>query len=98
MTKKKAVRWNPEKNIELMRERGVSFEEVLSSIEQGGLLVTLDHPNERKYPNQRIWVVRIHGYAHMVPFVETEEEIFLKTIMPSRKATKQFLRESDDED
>ena len=81
-----------------MQERGVSFEEVLSSIEQGGLLVTLEHPNERKYPNQRIWVVRIRGYAHMVPFVETEEEIFLKTIMPSRKATKQFLDETDNEE
>ncbi|MEO8142859.1 MAG: toxin [Betaproteobacteria bacterium] len=81
-----------------MRERGVSFEEVLSSIEQGGLLVTLEHPNERKYPNQRIWVVRIRGYAHVVPFVETEEEIFLKTIMPSRKATKQFLDETDNEE
>ena len=81
-----------------MQERGVSFEEVLSSIEQGGLLVTLEHPNERKYPNQRIWVVRIRGYAHMVPFVETEEEIFLKTIMPSRKATKQFPGETDNEE
>ena len=81
-----------------MQERGVSFEEVLSSIEQGGLLVTMEHPNERKYPNQRIWVVRIRGYAHMVPFVETEEEIFLKTIMPSRKATKQFLGETDNEE
>ena len=81
-----------------MQERGVSFEEVLSSIEQGGLLVTLEHPNERKYPDQRIWVVRIRGYAHMVPFVETEEEIFLKTIMPSRKATKQFLGENDNEE
>lgn len=81
-----------------MQERGVSFEEILSSIEQGGLLVTLQHPNERKYPNQRIWVVKVRGYAHLVPFVETEEEIFLKTIMPSRKATKQFLSEADDEE
>jgi len=98
LTKKKPIRWNSEKNGELMQERGVSFEEVLSSIEQGGLLVTMEHPNERKYPNQRIWVVRIRGYAHMVPFVETEEEIFLKTIMPSRKATKQFLDEADNEE
>ncbi len=98
MTKKKPIRWNSEKNGELMQERGVSFEEVLSSIEQGGLLVTMEHPNERQYPNQRIWVVRIRGYAHMVPFVETEEEIFLKTIMPSRKATKQFLDEADNEE
>jgi hypothetical protein len=81
-----------------MQTRGVSFEEVLSSIEQGGLLMTLDHPNQQKYPNQRMWVVRLLGYAHLVPFVEAEDEIFLKTIMPSRKATKQFLSEAGDED
>ena len=98
VVKKKAIRWKPEKNDELKQERGVSFEEVLSSIEQGGLLVTMVHPNERKYPNQRIWVVRIRGYAHMVPFVETEEEIFLKTIMANRKATKQFLGETENEE
>lgn len=98
MSTVKPIRWSPEKNLELMQLRGISFEEVLSSIEQGGLLMTLDHPNRRKYPNQRIWVVRLHGYAHLVPFVESEEEIFLKTIMPSRKATKQFLSEAGDED
>ncbi len=57
----------------------------------------MGHPNERKYSNQRIWVVRICGYAHVVPFVETEDEIFLKTIMPSRKATRQFPGEVDNE-
>ncbi len=95
---KKPIRWNPVKNLELMQERGISFEEILSSIEQGGLLMTLDHPNRRKYPNQRIWVVKIRGYAHLVPLVEPEEEIFLKTIMPSRKATRQFLSEVGDEE
>ena len=80
---KKPIRWNAKKNIELMQDRGVSFEEILSCIEQGGLLMTLEHPNQRKYPNQRIWVVKVRGYAHMVPLIESEEEIFLKTIMPS---------------
>ena len=94
---KKPVRWNPDKNIELMLERGVSFEEILSSIEQGGLLTVLDHPNQRKYPNQRIWVVKFSGYAHLVPLVESDDEIFLKTIMPSRKATKLYLSEVSDE-
>ena len=98
MNKIKPIRWSPEKNLELMQTRGISFEEILSSIEQGGLLVTLDHPNRGKYPNQRIWVVRLREYAHLVPFVESEEEVFLKTIMPSRKATKQFLNEAGDED
>ena len=97
MAKNKPIRWSPEKNVELMLERGISFEEVLSSVEQDGLLVTLQHPNQRKYPNQRIWVVKVRGYVHLVPFVESESEIFLKTIIPSRKATKQFLGEVDDE-
>lgn len=97
MTKVKPIRWSPEKNLELMQTRGISFEEILSSIDQGGLLMTLEHPNHGKYPNQKIWVVRLHGYAHLVPFVESEEEVFLKTIMPSRKATKQFLNEAGDE-
>ena len=80
-----------------MLERGISFEEVLSSVEQGGLLRTLQHPNKSKFPKQRIWVVKVRGYAHLVPFVESETEIFLKTIIPSRKATKQFIGEVDDE-
>ena len=80
-----------------MLERGISFEEVLSSVEQGGLLRTLQHPNKSKFPNQRIWVVKVRGYAHLVPFVESETEIFLKTIIPSRKATKQFIGEVGNE-
>jgi len=96
--KKKLIRWSPEKNIELMLERGVSFEEILSSIEHGGLLTVLDHPNQRKYPNQKIWVVKLREYAHLVPLVDSEDEIFLKTIMPSRKATKLYLREVSDEE
>ena len=80
-----------------MLERGISFEEVLSRVEQVGLLRTLQHPNKSKFPNQRIWVVKVRGYAHLVPFVESETEIFLKTIIPSRKATKQFIGEVDNE-
>ncbi len=95
---KKPIRWSPEKNIELMQERSISFEEILSCIEQGGLLTVLDHPNQQKYPGQRIWVVKVRGYAHLVPLVESEDEIFLKTIKPSRKATKQFLSEVSDEE
>ena len=93
----KAIRWNSQKNIQLMHERGVSFEEILSSIEQGGLITVLEHPNQQKYPNQRIWVVQVRAYAHLVPLVESADEIFLKTIMPSRKATKLYLSEDSDE-
>lgn len=88
----KPIRWNLDKNLELKRERSISFEEILSAVEKGGLLMTLDHPNRKRYLNQRIWVVSCRGYAHMVPFVETSDEVFLKTIIPSRKATKQYLQ------
>jgi len=62
------------------------------------LLTVLDHPNQRKYPNQKIWVVKLRDYAHLVPLADSENEIFLKTIMPSRKATKLYLREFSDEE
>ena len=93
MKAQKPIRWNAEKNLELKQKRDVSFEEILSAIERGGLMLTLDHPNQERYPNQRVWVVSFRDYAHLVPFVETDDEVFLKTIMPSRKATKQFLGE-----
>jgi len=89
----KPVNWNTEKNIRLKTERGVSFEEVVSAMSNGGLLVVLDHPNTDQYPNQRMFVVRIRGYAYLVPFVETKQEVFLKTIIPSRKATRIYLDE-----
>jgi uncharacterized DUF497 family protein len=89
----KPVNWNTEKNIRLKAERGVSFEEVVSAMSNGGLLVVLDHPNAVQYPNQRMFVVRIRGYAYLVPFVETKQEVFLKTIIPSRKATRMYLDE-----
>jgi uncharacterized DUF497 family protein len=89
----KPVNWSTEKNIRLKAERGISFEEVLSAMSNGGLLVVLDHPNTALYPDQRIFVVRIRGYAYLVPFVETKQEVFLKTIIPSRKATRIYLVE-----
>ncbi len=89
----KPVSWSTEKNIRLKAERGVSFEEVLSAMSHGGILDVQDHPNTDQYPNQRMLVVRIRGYAYLVPIVETESEIFLKTIIPSRKATRNYLTE-----
>ena len=85
------MRWSAEKSLSLKAERGVSFEEVLSVISQGGLLCVMDHPNRTKYGHQKMLVVRIHDYAYLVPCVESDSEIFLKSIMPSRKATRQFL-------
>jgi uncharacterized DUF497 family protein len=84
--------WNSEKNRLLGAERGVSFEEVVFYIERGQLLDIVEHPNQERYGGQRIFVVNIRDYAYLVPFVETEREIFLKTVVPSRKATKQYLR------
>jgi uncharacterized DUF497 family protein len=89
----KPIHWNSDKNISLLAERGISFEEVLSALSNGGLLTVLSHPNGVKYPNQRLFVVRIRGYAYLVPFVENEHEVFLKTIIPSRKATRLYLLE-----
>lgn len=87
----KPIRWNADKSLSLKSERGVSFEEVLSAISQGGLLRVMDHPNRARYGHQKMLVVRIRDYAYLVPYVENEQEIFLKSIMPSRKATRDFL-------
>lgn len=87
----KPVRWNSEKSLSLKAERGVSFEEVLSTISQGGLITVMDHPNREKYRHQKMLVVKIRDYAYLVPYVENENEIFLKSIIPSRKATRDLL-------
>ena len=87
----KIFSWDADKNAWLTTHRGVSFEEVLFHIERGGLLDRLAHPNKLKYPGQYLFVVNINDYAFLVPFVETEREVFLKTIIPSRKATRDYL-------
>jgi uncharacterized DUF497 family protein len=87
----KRFAWNHEKNESLQRERGISFEAAVFHISQGDLLDILEHPNRARYPNQRIFVINIVNYAYLIPFVESESEIFLKTIIPSRKATANYL-------
>lgn len=89
----KAFNWSADKNRLLIEQRGVSFEEVVSAIAHGGLLDVLEHPNPNVYRNQRLFVVRIRGYAYLAPFVENDDEIFLKTIIPSRKATRTYLKQ-----
>jgi uncharacterized DUF497 family protein len=84
--------WDDEKNELLKKERKVSFEEVILCIEKSQLLDILEHPNQEKYPGQRIFIVNMRGYACLVPFLEMEDEIILKTIIPSRKATWRYLR------
>jgi len=83
--------WNPEKNEELIKERGISFERVIQRIENEQVLDVVKHPNTSKYPNQYMFILEIDNYAYLVPFVENDSEIFLKTIIPSRKATRKYL-------
>lgn len=90
--------WNADKNEQLKAERGVSFEEVVFHIENGDLLDEVDHPNLEKYRHQRMYIVRTGHYAFLVPFVQTDEEVFLKTIIPNRKATIMYLGDGNEED
>ena len=89
--------WNTEKNAELIKVRNISFERVIYHIERNGLLEVINHPNSTKYPNQKMFIVNISNYAYLVPFVENDGQIFLKTIIPSRKATKKYLEVKNDE-
>ena len=87
----KYFEWNEEKNEKLKNERNISFEIIVSQIELGHLLDIVEQPNKEKYKNQNIYVVEYEKYVYLVPYVEDEDKIFLKTIIPSRKATKKYL-------
>ncbi len=91
----KPFRWSAEKNEILKTERGVSFESIIVAIDAGGLLDILAHPNPAKYPRQRVLVVARDNYAYLVPLVEEEDYFFLKTVIPSRKATRDYLDQGD---
>lgn len=84
--------WNEEKNDLLKRGRGVSFEEIVAHILQGDLLLVKEHPNQERYPGQQMFVVRMGDYVYLVPFVQEGNVTFLKTIFPSRKETRNYLR------
>lgn len=87
--------WDEKKNQLLKEKRGISFEEVVLSIADGCLLDVLEHQNKSKYPNQKIFVIKMRGYAYIVPFVESDDTYFLKTIYPSRKAAKKYLNKEE---
>jgi uncharacterized DUF497 family protein len=89
--------WSAEKNERLKETRQISFEEIVFYIESGQLLDIIENPNSAKYQGRRILIVKVNDYAYLVPLVESEDEIFLKTIIPSRKATKKYLKENDHE-
>ena len=85
--------WNTEKNRQLIEERGISFESIVVAIDQGGLVDLLEHPNQARYPGQLIHVVEVDDYLYLVPFiVESDGTRFLKTIIPSRKAMRDYGR------
>jgi uncharacterized DUF497 family protein len=89
--------WDDAKNEKLKADRGIGFEEIVFLIGQGHVLDVLEHPNQQRHGGQRIFVVRRDDYVYLVPFVEDEKLIALKTIIPSRKATKRYLeKEADD--
>jgi uncharacterized DUF497 family protein len=83
--------WNDEKNELLKSERGISFEQVELAIASGDLLDRVRHPNQSKYPNQKVFLVKVENYVYSVPYFEDEKTIFLKTIIPNSNATKKYL-------
>ena len=83
--------WNDEKNELLKKLRGVSFEQVVLAIVSGDLVDRVKHPNPEKYPDQKVLLVKIEDYIYSIPYVEDDEKIFLKTIIPNSKATKKYL-------
>lgn len=86
----KAIAWDPRKNEVLKSERGISFEDIVFHIHAGDIIDTFDHPNQERYPGQKVHAIAVEGYVYLVPFLESDNEVYLKTITPSQKATKQY--------
>ncbi len=87
----KYIDWSDEKDTLLKVERGIGFADVLTALESGGLLADIRHPSP-SYPHQRVFIVEVLGYAYLVPYVEDDEKVFLKTVIPSRIATKKYIK------
>jgi len=87
--------WDETKNNLLKETRDISFEEIVLAISNGKLLEVVEHKNKQKYPNQKMFIVEVKSYAHIVPFVEDDEKYFLKTIYPSREATQKYLNREE---
>jgi hypothetical protein len=87
--------FDPDKNAELIKHRCISFEMAIAVLDKQGPLDVLEHPNSNKYGHQKIYVIELNNYIYLVPFVESENKIFLKTIFPSRKFTKKYLKEKE---
>jgi len=91
----KTYRWDEKKNEQLKESRGISFEEIVLALESGGLLDVLAHSNPKRYPNQKVLVVAVMEYVYLVPHVEEPDRVFFKTIIPSRKATRDYGRRGE---
>lgn len=88
----KRFKWDELNNVQLQETRGISFEEILEDIKNDQVIEKTEHPNQFRYPNQKVFIINHNNYCYIVPFVEDEDVYFLKTIIPSRKATKKFLK------
>ncbi len=84
--------WDPKKNEWLKAQRGISFEKILFHLARGDVWKIADHPDQGNYPGQKIYFVVVEEYVHLVPHVVEKDYIFLKTIIPSRKATKAYKK------
>lgn len=94
----KTYNWNEEKNNLLKNERNICFEEIIIALENKQIINVYKHPNFEKYPNQKIYEILIDEYIYLVPFVENDTELFLKTIIPSRKATKSYINKGREDE
>jgi uncharacterized DUF497 family protein len=88
--------WDPEKNEQIKRERGISFEEIALLLGAGHIWAVYKNWNEEKYPDQRDFLLPVDGYIYAIPFVENKECIFLKTAFPSRKLAKRYGKELEE--
>lgn len=88
----KLYEWDNHKNNKLKKERGISFEDIVFYVSKDAVLDIIKYSDKKKYSGQKIFVIKIENYAYLVPFIETDNIIFLKTIIPSRKATKKYLK------
>jgi hypothetical protein len=87
--------WNPAKNELLKKERHISFEQIIIHLSRGDVWKITDHPDQSNYPGQKLYFVIIDSHIYIVPYVVEEGHIFLKTIIPSRKATKMYKKEQE---
>ncbi|MCX5814358.1 MAG: toxin [Proteobacteria bacterium] len=87
--------WDPQKNEWLKAERNISFEKIVFHLAQGDVWKLADHPDQENYPGQKIYFVNVEGYIYLVPHVVEKDYVFLKTVIPSRKATKVYKKEQE---